>query len=120
MKPTERRADTDEERAEEVPENWTIRLLPKAPDMQTQDTYKVPSIYYTTAEEIQNNPELKGGAFSFKETTSSREIGIQVLTSVGWRPDCAPTQKVFVQRLPPPPTRRRARLFLAHQMRILT
>ena len=94
-----------------MPEHWTVRLLPIAPNMQALDARRVPSIYHTTAEEITENPTLSSATYAFQSTTTSREVGLQVLSTIGWRPDCARAQKMNVQRLPPPPTRRHARLF---------
>ena len=97
-----------------TPEQWTIRLLPKAPYLRAQEASWVSSIYHATAEEIIENPKLKGATYPFTNPQSSREVGFQVLMAVGWRPDQACAQKPYVQSLPQPQTHPRARLFFGH------
>ena len=95
-----------------VEERWLVRLLEKEPRFVGGPNYTVQSIFHTETELLADHPEDGAKTFKFGNTRSSRETGLQVLLAANWRPDCAETQDIFVERLPPPSTRKLARIMI--------
>ena len=93
-----------------VTENWVVCLLNNAPDFRGGERFKVPSIYYAEADLIQSQPHLKECTYVFGGTQSAKEVGLQVLLAINWRPDCAKADPIYVDRLPPPVTRKGKRI----------
>ena len=94
----------------EIKENWSVRLLGKAPSDLKGGPLDVTSIYYTEADLIDSNPELRAKTYSFQNALTSRDMGLQILLAANWRPDCVEVEDRCSGRLPPPETRKGARI----------
>ena len=55
------------------------------------------------ADLIRDDPAALGRTYVFGKVGSWKEIGLQVLRRMGWRPDCTRAEERFLERLPPPP-----------------
>ena len=95
---------------EEMTETWVIRQLTQEPRFTGGEWYKVPSIYYTEADLIMIQPQLKQHTYSFHGTNTAKEVGLQVLLAADWRPDCTTVNVTNVERLIPPETHQGKRI----------
>ena len=85
----------------DVGESWRFRLLPSRP-ASIPPWLRVPSVYHSEAEEIRGNPSLLARTYDYSGAGSWSEVGLQVLTISGWRPDCAAGTALNVGRMLPP------------------
>ena len=77
-----------------------------------QSTYRKPpawnevrrigGIFFPNAAELRRETREYGGFYSFKDTHSWLDVGLQVLQHVGWRPECSLAQELNVPRSLPP------------------
>ena len=84
----------------DIGEKWLCNLMEEMPRVPSK--YIVDSIFYSYAEELHLNQELKRKTYNFVGVFSWREVALQVLTAVGWRPDCAVADKLNLTRDLPP------------------
>ena len=81
-------------------EEWTVNVLNATPE--TPSKAQIHSIYYSTAKEMEENPQLKDCTYDFKNVQSWKDVAIQGLVHAGWRPDCAKPQYRNVLKAVPP------------------
>ena len=84
----------------QIRETWRVALLSQMPTPRR--SYAVPNIYYSTAEEVEENPQLKDRTYDFRGAGNWRDVAMQALLRVGWRPDCAVAQEIIILKVLPP------------------
>ena len=87
----------------DVEERWMASLLWEAPS--GLEGYKPVSTFYAEADLIVANAALLDRTYTFKGTGTWWQVGLQVLTLSGWRPDCAQREWCNVDRAVPPHVR---------------
>ena len=60
------------------------------------------SLYGTRAPEIRGSAAHKKRTYTFAHTHSWLDVGLQVLTTVGWSPECSAPRTLNVERSVPP------------------
>ena len=83
-----------------IKEGWLINVLSGTPE--TPRGSQVHSIYYSSAKEMEENPQLKDRTYDFKNVYPWRDVALQALVHAGWRPDCAISQRRNIQKSLPP------------------
>ena len=86
----------------EYKDTWSIALLPTPVEHGIPDKYRVPSIFHTKADLITARPDLSGIFYNFENVQTWFDVGMQVLASIQWRPDCYKGTEINLHRLLPP------------------
>ena len=72
-----------------VGERWRVSVLDAPPALRGSENYRVPRIYYTKANLIEECPSLKDKTYSLAGTQACRDMGLRKLPAAGWGPDRA-------------------------------
>ena len=75
-------------------------MLPEVPVLP--ESFVINSTFFTNAPEINSSPFLKSQTFNFRGCDSWYTLGLQVLTAVGWRPECAKADCLNMEKAMPP------------------
>ena len=84
----------------DIAEKCLRNLLEGVPTIPSR--FVVGNTFHSYAEEINNNPESKRRTYNFAGAYSWRDVGLQILTAAGWRPDCVVAHEVNFNRAGPP------------------
>ena len=84
----------------DVSESWFFQLLASSPDPPAM--MRMPPVYHSSAAEIHGKQGLYANTYDFQGSRRWYEIGPQVPTASGWRPDCAVGYPTNVRRTLPP------------------
>ena len=98
--------------AYDVPTTWLFQVLPNIPELPSK--FLVQSVFHTNAHEIEAKSNLKDLTYTFAGTNSWLEVGVQILTAAGWRPDCTHCSEINLDKVLPP-QEGEAKLFLVTQ-----
>ena len=71
-----------------------------APDFKA--VANINSTYFPHASEIRKSAECKAQVYTFENTHTWTDVGLQVLRRIGWRPERSRPQTLNLQRLTPP------------------
>ena len=89
-----------------VHETWLCSLLQARPSLPGR--FVVPSMFVTNAPEINAAPTAKDQVYNFRGCAAWYNVGLQILSRAGRRPDRAAAEPLETGRLLPPKFRRRA------------
>ena len=84
----------------DMQEFWLFTVLPGRPVLPSE--HRVVSTYHTRAVEVEAHPVLKETTYDYVHTEGWEDIGLQILTAAGWRPDCAVSDSVNILKALPP------------------
>ena len=62
-------------------EEWTVTLLGDTPE--TPNKTQIQSVYYSTAKEIEDNPQYKDITYDFKDVQTWKDTALQALVHAG-------------------------------------
>ena len=79
---------------------WLVYLQNKPADMSRIED--IPSTYFAHAPEIRRIARRKKATYTFTNTHSWLDVGLQVLKKVGWWPECTQPHKRHIERMIPP------------------
>ena len=83
-----------------INEEWYAELLDYAPGVPTRCS--ATSIFHTNAKELRTVPGFCSRTYSFKDTDSWFDVGMQVLHLIGWRGDSAQPEEINIMKCLPP------------------
>ena len=84
----------------DMTEYWWASLHERPPALKQM--YKTPSVFFTSAKEAEQQPNLKATTFNFHGASNWWSVGLQVLHATGWRPDCTISDRVNLDKVLPP------------------
>ena len=96
----------------DVTTTWLFQVLPSTPWLPSQ--LHVRSVFHTDAAELEAKSNLKGLTYTFADTRSWVETGVQILAASGWRPDCTLCSEINLEKALPP-QEEEAKLYLVTQ-----
>ena len=87
-------------------ETWLCNLLEKSSYLP--DRFVTPSIFCSDAPEINHDALSKEQTSNFRGCSKWYEVGLQMLSRAGWRPDCSRADAIDLDRVLPPQPKGRA------------
>ena len=96
----------------DVKEEWFCSLLQGVPHIP--ERFTVPSIFYTEADEINSDMEMKEKTYNFRNVNTWYEAGLQVLHASGWGPECAVADIFNTTRALPPKGKKEAQFVIGN------
>ena len=84
----------------DMQEIWFFTTLTRRPELPPH--HCIPSTSHTRPAEAETNPALKEVTYDFAHTKKREDVGPQILTAAGWRPDSAISDTENVTRALPP------------------
>ena len=83
----------------EYVDSWSICLLDQCVKDAAPPEYAVPSIFHAEADLIVANNAMKESFYHFQNAANWFDVGMQVLETVKWRPDCLRTKEANLKRM---------------------